>query len=183
MATTALAGRIGGLLALGLGAALLGGCSAAALKSAPATVSVAAAEPGAAAPVAPEYVAPLAFAAPPSERSRLDALIAYHAAHYQVPESLIRRVIDRESDYNPKARNGPYWGLMQIRHDTAQGMGYRGDAAGLLDADTNMRYAVRYLRGAYMVGGHDQDAAVRFYSRGYYYDAKRQGLLEETGLR
>ena len=29
----------------------------------------------------------------------------------------------------------------------------------------------------------DHDLAVRYYSRGYYYDAKRKGLLEETGLR
>src|SRR5690606_2930948 len=27
------------------------------------------------------------------------------------------------------------------------------------------------------------DQAVRLYARGYYYDAKRKGLLEETGLR
>ena len=129
------------------------------------------------------YMAPLAFAEPSSRVSRLDGPIAKYAAHYDVPESLIRRVIERESGYNPKARNGPYLGLMQIRHDTARSMGYRGDAAGLLDADTNLRYAVKYLRGAYMVGGYSQNAAVRFYSSGYYYDAKRQGLLEETGLR
>ena len=62
-------------------------------------------------------------------------------------------------------------------------MGYRGAASGLLDADTNLRYAVKYLSGAYMVGGNNADQAVRNYSRGYYYDAKRQGLLEEVGLR
>jgi soluble lytic murein transglycosylase-like protein len=62
-------------------------------------------------------------------------------------------------------------------------MGYRGDGPGLLDADTNLKYAVKYLRGAYLVGGYSQDAAIRHYSRGYYYDAKRQGLLKETGLR
>jgi soluble lytic murein transglycosylase-like protein len=100
-----------------------------------------------------------------------------------VPESLVRRVVPRESGFNPAARNGPYLGLMQIRHDTAKSMGYRGEATGLLDAETNLKYAVKYLRGAYMVGGYNADAAVRFYSRGYYYDAKRLGLLEETGLR
>jgi len=53
----------------------------------------------------------------------------------------------------------------------------------LLDAETNLRYAVRYLRGAWMVSGGDQEEAVGWYARGYYYEAKRLGLLEETGLR
>jgi soluble lytic murein transglycosylase-like protein len=113
----------------------------------------------------------------------MDSLIAHYAAEYDVPEALIRRVIIRESGYNPKARNGPYYGLMQIRYDTAQSMGYRGPASGLLDADTNLHYGVRYLGGAYLVGGQNPDQAVRNYARGYYYDAKAKGLLDEVGLR
>lgn len=113
----------------------------------------------------------------------LDALIARYAQHYAVPEDLVRRVVKRESTFNPAARNGPYWGLMQIRHDTARGMGYDGPASGLLDAETNLKYAVRYLRGAYITADRNQDQAVRLYARGYYYDAKAKGLLEETGLR
>lgn len=129
--------------------------------------------------------APLAYieTRAPAGHSHIDGLISKYAQHYDVPESLVRRVVQRESSFNPSARNGPYWGLMQIRHDTAQSMGYRGPASGLLDADTNLRYAVKYLRGAYIVAGRNADGAVRNYSRGYYYDAKRQGLLEETGLR
>lgn len=115
--------------------------------------------------------------------SSLDGLISQYSAHYNVPESLVRRVIVRESGYNPKARNGPYYGLMQISYATAQSMGYRGPASGLLDAETNLKYSVKYLSGAYLVGGGNADQAVRNYSRGYYYDAKRQGLLEEVGLR
>ena len=56
-----------------------------------------------------------------------------------------------------------------------------GSAEGLLDADTNLKYAVKYLRGAYLVGGRNADKAMRHYSRGYYYDAKRMGLLDEVG--
>lgn len=112
----------------------------------------------------------------------LDALIARYAAYYEVPVELVRRVVKRESNFRPAARNGPYWGLMQIRHDTARGMGYRGAASGLLDAETNLKYAVKYLRGAYLTAGGNHDRSVRFYARGYYYDAKRMGLLDETGL-
>jgi soluble lytic murein transglycosylase-like protein len=112
----------------------------------------------------------------------LDALIVRYATYYEVPVELVRRVVKRESNFRPAARNGPYWGLMQIRHDTARGMGYRGGASGLLDAETNLKYAVKYLRGAYITAGGDHDRSVRFYASGYYYDAKRMGLLEETGL-
>jgi soluble lytic murein transglycosylase-like protein len=113
----------------------------------------------------------------------VDGLIAKYAMVYDVPESLVRRVVQRESGFNPGARNGPYYGLMQIRHDTAKTMGYRGSASGLLDAETNLKYAVKYLRGAYITAGYNSDGAVRFYARGYYYDAKRLGLLDATGLR
>lgn len=113
----------------------------------------------------------------------LDLLIVKYAAHYQLPVELVRRVVNRESTFNPAARNGPYWGLMQIRHDTARTMGYRGAAQGLLDAETNLRYAVKYLRGAFLTADGNHDRAVLLYARGYYYDAKRKGLLRETGLR
>jgi soluble lytic murein transglycosylase-like protein len=113
----------------------------------------------------------------------LDALIAHYAGHYEVPETLVRRVVKRESNFDPTARNKIYWGLMQIRHDTAQTMGYRGPASGLLDAETNLKYAVKYLRGAYLTADRNEDRAVSLYARGYYYDAKRKGLLKVTGLR
>lgn len=113
----------------------------------------------------------------------LDRLIAAYAKYYSVPEKLVRRVVKRESNFNPAARNRIYWGLMQIRHDTAQTMGYRGPAHGLLDAETNLKYAVKYLRGAYITADGNEDQAVRFYASGFYYDAKRKGLLKETGLR
>ena len=73
--------------------------------------------------------------------------------------------------------------MMQILPETARTMGYSGKPSGLLDADTNLNYAVKYLRGAWLVSGGDEEAAVGWYARGYYYEAKRLGLLEETGLR
>lgn len=112
----------------------------------------------------------------------LDALIARYAAHHDIPLALLRRVVQRESTFNPAARNGPYWGLMQILPATARTMGYDGAPEGLLDAETNLKYAGKYLRGAWLVAEGDHDLAVRYYARGYYYDAKRKGLLEETGL-
>ena len=126
---------------------------------------------------------PAVSASDPRSSADLDGLIAKYAAAYKVPESLIRRVIVRESGYNAKARNGPYWGLMQILPATARTMGYRGTPSGLLDAETNLKYAGKYLRGAWMVSRGSESKAVMWYAKGYYYEAKRQGLLEETGLR
>ncbi|MDK2775971.1 MAG: lytic transglycosylase domain-containing protein [Tabrizicola sp.] len=119
----------------------------------------------------------------PGETPEMRALIRKYARVHDIPESLLRRVIKRESNYNPRARNGPYYGLMQILPQTARTMGYQGPPEGLLDAETNLLYAGRYLRGAWLVSGGSQDRAVMWYAKGYYYEAKRLGLLEETGLR
>ena len=119
----------------------------------------------------------------PGETPEMRALIRKYAAIHGIPESLLHRVIQRESGYNPAARNGPYYGLMQILPQTARTMGYRGSPEGLLDAETNLIYAGRYLRGAWLVSGGNEAEAVGWYARGYYYEAKRLGLLEETGLR
>ena len=67
---------------------------------------------------------------------------------------------------------------MQILPSTARSMGYQGANTGLLDAETNLKYAVKYLRGAYLVADKNHDQAVRLYARGYYFDAKRKGMLD-----
>ena len=107
----------------------------------------------------------------------INALVEKYAAKYQMPAELIHRVIKRESTYNPAAYSKGNYGLMQIRYNTARGLGYKGTPEGLFDAETNMKYAVRYLRGAWLVADKDHDQAIRLYSRGYYYDAKRKGML------
>lgn len=119
----------------------------------------------------------------PNETPQLRVLIDKYADLYQVPRSLVHRVVQRESTYRPEARNGPYWGLMQILPQTARTMGFRGQPSDLLDAETNLTYAVKYLRGAWLVSDGDEQTAVMWYARGYYYEAKRRGLLYETGLR
>lgn len=119
----------------------------------------------------------------PGNTPEMRAKIKHWSRELDVPESLMHRVVKRESNYNPAARNGPYYGLMQILPQTARTMGYEGPDSGLLDADTNLHYGGRYLRGAWLVSHHNEDRAIKWYSQGYYYEAKRQGLLEETGLR
>lgn len=120
---------------------------------------------------------------PAGATPQMNALIRKYAQIHDIPESLLHRVVKRESNYNPAARNGPYYGLMQILPQTARTMGHQGPPQELLDAETNLLYAGRYLRGAWIVSRGNEDQAVKWYASGYYYEAKRLGLLEETGLR
>ena len=119
----------------------------------------------------------------PNETPELRAQINKWADFYDIPRALVHRQAIRESTHRPWARNGPYWGLLQILPQTARTMGHRGPASELLDADTNLKYAGKYLKGAYLVSGGNIEMAMKWYARGYYYEAKRLGLLVETGLR
>jgi soluble lytic murein transglycosylase-like protein len=56
---------------------------------------------------------------------------------------------------------------MQIRHQTARGLGYTGGAGGLLDADTNARFAMKYLAQAYRLAGGDTCKTVMKYQSGH----------------
>ena len=120
----------------------------------------------------------LSAGAEAAPQNALNERISYYAGVYEVPESLVHRSIRRESGYNPAAHHGPFWGLMQLRLDTARGVGYRGPARGLLDADTNLKYGVAYLSNAYLVAGGNPERALALYASGYFYEARRKGLLD-----
>ncbi len=106
-----------------------------------------------------------------------DALVRAHARANSVPEALVHRVILRESRYQPQlVGHGGTIGLMQIKLATARGLGYKGDAAGLHDPDTNLAYGVKYLAGAYRAAHADHARAMHYYTVGYYDVAKRQRL-------
>ena len=102
-----------------------------------------------------------------SANEAYSGLVQRHAAAHGLPPSLVHRVIMRESRYNPRAVSKGNYGMMQIRLGTARAMGYSGGAAGLLDANTNMTYAVKYLAGAYRAAGGNHDRTVALYASGY----------------
>jgi soluble lytic murein transglycosylase-like protein len=115
----------------------------------------------------------LALPAGADDRIAMQAMISRHAQANGVPETLVHRIVQRESGYNPRATSPGYFGLMQIRYDTARAMGFIGRPNELLDADTNLTFAVPYLANAYTVAEGDPDQAVRLYSAG------RKGLLRQ----
>jgi hypothetical protein len=106
----------------------------------------------------------------------VSSMAAAQASAAGVPASLVERVIRRESGGNPRAVHAGNYGLMQIKLGTARAMGYTGSAAGLLDPQTNMTYAVRYLAGAYRAAGGNENRAVALYASGYYTQAKARGF-------
>lgn len=118
----------------------------------------------------------------PNETPELRQKINFWADHYDIPRSLVHRLAIRESTHRPWAVNRPYYGLLQILPATARSMGFTGSPQDLLDADTNLEFAGKYLRGAWLISDGSQDQAVKHYSRGYWHEAKRRGMLRETGL-
>jgi soluble lytic murein transglycosylase-like protein len=105
--------------------------------------------------------------AAPAGSDAVRAIIARHAAAEGVPFALADAVVRVESRYNPRAAHAGNFGLMQIRHQTARGMGYSGSAGGLLDAETNARFGMKYLAQAYRLAGGDTCRTIMKYQSGH----------------
>ena len=121
-----------------------------------------------------------ATAGPVERPTAYGEMIAREAMAHGVPEALVHRIVMRESRYNPRLVHNHCFGLMQIKYATARGMGYRGEARGLLDPQINLTYAVPYLANAYRLADGNEDRATALFSSGYYYVAKHkkmQGIL------
>lgn len=101
-------------------------------------------------------------------RARFRDLIAKHAAENGVPFDLADAVVRIESRYNPAVANGGAVGLMQIKPQTARGLGYEGGAAGLKNPETNVRFGMKYLAQAYRMSRGDTCATVMRYQSGHY---------------
>ena len=114
----------------------------------------------------------LSCAAPAMAKSPYDRIIAKYASAYGVPVSLAHAVIRIESNYRPhiRGRAGEI-GLMQLKLQTARGMGYRGSAKGLYNPSTNLRYGMAYLGAARKLGGKSVCGTILKYNAGHY--AKR----------
>ena len=124
----------------------------------------AAAEPEA----APQQKKPRAARAAASHGggSAYRGLIEKHASQNGVPYKLADAVVQIESRYNARVVHAGNFGLMQIRPQTARGVGFSGSPSGLLDPDTNLRYGVKYLAVAYKQARGDTCSALRFYQSG-----------------
>jgi soluble lytic murein transglycosylase-like protein len=83
-------------------------------------------------------------------------IVELRAHEAGIPTSLVRAVIRMESEWNQKLTGSAgEIGLMQLRYETAREIGYRGTKAALYDAETNIRWGVKYLAGAYKLAHGD----------------------------
>ncbi|MFZ0494213.1 MAG: lytic transglycosylase domain-containing protein [Methylocella sp.] len=119
----------------------------------------------------------MCFAGPARRSTAYDQMIARAAEIHGLPEAFVHRIVMRESRYRPRLVHNHCFGLMQIKYATARGMGYRGDARGLLDPQTNLTYAVPYLANAYRLADGDEDRAAALFRGGYYGVAKHKNML------
>jgi soluble lytic murein transglycosylase-like protein len=92
--------------------------------------------------------------------------IEQHARENALPVALANAVIRLESNYNPKIVHAGNYGLMQIRLTTARSLGFAGTPAELLDPDTNLRFGLKYLGGAYAQAQGDVCRAIMKYQSG-----------------
>lgn len=98
----------------------------------------------------------------------LDEMIAKAADANDVPRELAYAVVRVESRYNPKAVGpGGVYGLSQIKPATARSLGFNGSAQDLLDPETNLKYGMKYLSGAWHKGDRDVCATSMKYKGGH----------------
>jgi soluble lytic murein transglycosylase-like protein len=97
------------------------------------------------------------------------ALIATHAAANGVPMELAQAVVRYESNYNPRVtgRAGEI-GLMQIKLQTARGLGYRGSRQGLYDPATNIAWGMKYLGQAHQLSSGSECGTLSRYNGGLF---------------
>lgn len=97
----------------------------------------------------------------------IDQMIAAAADENDIPRELAFAVVRVESHYNPRAKGAGVYGLSQIKPATARGLGFSGSAEDLFDPETNLRYGMRYLKGAWEQGGGDVCQAAMKYKGGH----------------
>jgi soluble lytic murein transglycosylase-like protein len=103
----------------------------------------------------------------PISPAELVVLIENKAIKHGVPLALAHAVVRVESNFDPRLTGrGTTIGLMQIKHPTAQAMGFTGTAQDLLEPETNLEWGMRYLARAHRLAKGDVCGTVMRYQGG-----------------
>lgn len=98
----------------------------------------------------------------------LGAIVDRHAKVHGIPAEFARAVVMVESTWNPQLTGAAgEVGLMQIKHETARYMGYEGSREDLYEPETNIRFGMKYLAGAWQLAGGDICRTVLNYQSGH----------------
>lgn len=96
------------------------------------------------------------------------ALVDKHAAASGIPAAFARAIVRIESNFNPKATGRQKEvGLMQIKYETARGIGFTGTRDELYEPETNLKWGMKYLARAWKLGGATPCGAVLRYQAGH----------------
>ena len=99
-----------------------------------------------------------------------------------MPVNLAHAIVSIESNYRAGVRGGAgEIGLMQIKPATARMMGFRGTVKALYNPDTNLKYGMKYLAGAYKRSGGTICGTVLKYNAGH--GAKRMNPISARYCR
>lgn len=113
---------------------------------------------------------PVAFA----DQAPYSDIISAHARANGIPVDIAHAVVRHESGYNAGARGkAGEIGLMQIKLQTARGIGYRGSAKGLYDPEANITWGMKYLGEARRLAGGSECGMLSRYNGGL----GRKGLI------
>lgn len=95
-------------------------------------------------------------------------LVDKHASANGIPAAFARAIVRIESNFNPRATGRQKEvGLMQIKYETARGIGFTGTREELYDPDTNLKWGMKYLAMAWKLGGATPCGAVLRYQAGH----------------
>lgn len=109
-----------------------------------------------------------AKSAPVTNAGPILALVDKHAAAHGIPAGFARAVVRIESNFNPRATGRQQEvGLMQIKYETARGIGFTGTREELYDPNTNLKWGMKYLAMAWKLGGATPCGAVLRYQAGH----------------
>jgi soluble lytic murein transglycosylase-like protein len=113
-------------------------------------------------------LSPLTPSATNSDTAPILALIDKHAAAAGLPAAFARAIVRIESNFNPRATGSQREvGLMQIKYETARGIGFTGTREQLYDPDTNLQWGMKYLAMSWKLGGSTPCGAVMKYQGGH----------------
>jgi soluble lytic murein transglycosylase-like protein len=106
--------------------------------------------------------------APATANGNIVALIDRYAAANGIPAAFARAIVRIESNFNPRATGSQgEVGLMQIKFQTARGIGFTGTRDQLYDPATNLEWGMKYLAMSWKLGGNTPCGAVMKYQGGH----------------
>lgn len=109
-----------------------------------------------------------AFADPTPDIEALEEIVDRHADLHGLPRDFARAVVRVESTWDPWLTGAAgEVGMMQIKFETAQYLGYTGTRAELYEPEINVTWAMKYLAGAWRLADGDKCGTVLRYQGGH----------------